>query len=68
MKIFDLFEGSSFRLDNGTYTIREFKGDMAVCEREDGRLVYLHGWEVTDEWRGRRTFREWFSQYSPVNL
>ena len=54
MKIYDLFPGASFRLDGEVYTVRDFRNDMAVCEREDGRLVYLHGWEETETWEPRR--------------
>ena len=53
-RIDSLFEGCSFNLDGKCHTIREFRNGMAVCEREDGSIVYLHGWEHADEWKPSR--------------
>ena len=58
---------TEFRLvvDGKTHTIREFSNGKAVCEREDGKIVYLHGWEKPETWEPRRSFFQWFN---PMNI
>src|SRR3990167_8212777 len=59
MRLDSLFPGASFRLDGLTYIIREFRGNKAWCEREDGVIVPLSGHHETDTWE-RSSFRRWF--------
>lgn len=66
-RVDDLFPGASFRLEGECYTIREFRNGMAVCEREDGSTIYLHGWENTETWEPP-SLRVLLSSLNPLKI
>ena len=65
VRLDSLFPGASFRLDGDGYTVRHPQGNMVVCEREDGYVVYLHGWEEVDTREPRRSFASFFHAAIP---
>lgn len=51
MNLYEMIGSQMFRLDGELYYFRELKGDKAVCEKEDGTVVYLPAHLTPDEYR-----------------
>ena len=63
--LYEMCPSQMFRIEGELYYFREIKGDKAVCEKEDGTIVYLSGNLIPDDYRPSR-FERWFNRLSPI--
>lgn len=56
-----MFPGASFMLDGMCHTITNIEPGKVWCEREDGRVLALNGYEQPEEWK-RRSVLKWFTK------